>query len=144
MKLFGDLKSHSAESVLYWLKWIKKLRTSKETKLGSLGQYYLVKAMVPFMRKSFATQPKYKSGIDYTAILSMVPGSKIPWTLEFKYPLKVKELVYFVPGAGRNALGVSTITHGDFLQAGILCDTSYFQRSTEHKEFIDCFEQNLN
>jgi len=50
--------------------------------------------------------------------------------------LKVYELFYFVPGSGRLACGISTITHNDYLQLAVNYDTSY----DIDQEFVKNFE----
>ena len=78
----------------------------------------------------------------YTAVLSVVPGKKEPYVFDFpnqhsnekgktEVGVLVRSLVYFVPGQGRLANGISVITHGGHMQIGVMSDTSYWPEDNE-------------
>ena len=112
---------------------------SSKGKFEAFGWYYMMKAFLTFLRPALNFKP-YTVAKNYFTVLSIVPGSKVPLNLAYKeIPVKVNSLVYFVPGQGRLGNGISIITNGDYLQLGMLSDTSYFPGDTQSR-FVKLFE----
>jgi hypothetical protein len=100
---------------------MRETRLSSKSKYLALGFYYMMNYFMAVLRWPLNFHPL--SCVDnYTTVLATVPGPRKP--LVFR-GLGVRELFYFVPGSGRLACGISTITHGMNLQFAVNCDTSY-------------------
>ena len=73
------------------------IRSSKG-KFEAFGWYYMMKIFLTVLRPILNSKP-YSVATNYFTVLSIVPGSKVPLNLAYnETPVKVKSLVYFVPG----------------------------------------------
>ena len=115
---------------------MRETRLSSKSKYLALGFYYMMNYFMAFLRWPLNFHP-LDCVRNYTTVLATVPGPRKP--LVFR-GLCARELFYFVPGSGRLACGISTITHGMKLQLAINCDTSYLQNGLD-RELVTRFEK---
>ena len=120
---------------------------SAKTKFMALGWYFMMKYFMFLLRVPMNYSP-WTVAPSYTAVVSVVPGKKAPYVFDFYNTSKgatggvtVRSLVYFVPGTGRLANGISAITHGGKVQLGVCSDSSYWPEDQHHQRFIKIFEQ---
>jgi hypothetical protein len=111
----------------------------------AVGWYYMMKYFIFLLRVPMTTRP-WTVANTYTSVVSIVPGKKDPYVLDYdnnkQHGVLVKSLVYFVPGSSRLANGVSIITHGKHLQIAVMADTSYWSEDKDqHVKFVEMFER---
>jgi len=84
------------------------VKDKKNIFLG-IGFYYMMKYFVGLCRYFMIYDPKQICN-NYTSVFSCVPGPRKAWILQGH---KVREIFYFVPGAGALGCGIGVITFED-------------------------------
>jgi hypothetical protein len=117
------------EAVLAKVKEVNQDIRSVKSKFMAIGWYFMMKYFIFLLRVPMTTRP-WTVANTYTSVVSIVPGKKTPYVFDIAnkggHGVKVHSLVYFVPGSGRIANGVSVVTHGDTMGVGVMADTSYW------------------
>lgn len=108
---------------------------SVKSKFMALGWYFMMKYFIFLLRVPMNNHP-WTVADTYTSVVSIVPGKREPYVFDCankdRAEIEVRSLVYFVPGQGRLANGVSVITHGKHLQLGVMADSTYWTGGQDH------------